>query len=259
MNLYQMIFKRRSIRKYKKDQVPEQLLKDIIYFGNCVGRLHDDIQIKMEIRENPDGHLPAKGLWKVEAPYYLVFYSEEKKGCMENAGYVLEPVILYMTGKGLGTCYLGNAKLEEPAPEGMKQIVLVAFGYPKTLLYRDPATAKRLPLKELCVFKEEAGEPVKNILKAVRLAPSSMNVQPWRFIVYHDRIYVFACREFLPSASFSSMRELSIGIMISHMAIAAEEMWMSFKLEVEDAMEKKSYKSGTYVATAHLKEYNISG
>lgn len=255
MNLYQMIFKRRSIRKFKKEQVPKQLLKDILYFGDCVSRLHTDIQIKMEINENLDGHLPVKGLWKVEAPYYLVFYSEEKEGYLKNAGYVLEPVLLYMTGKGLGTCYLGNTKISEPGPAGMKQIIAVAFGYPKTLLYRDPATAKRLPLKELCVFKEDAGDSMKNILKAVRLAPSAMNTQPWRFIVYHDKIYIFSCREFLPSHPLMTLREMSIGIMLSHLTIAAEEMWMNIRLEVEEAMDKKSYKSGAYVATAYLKEF----
>lgn len=256
MNLYQMIFKRRSIRKFKKEQVSPQLLKDILYFGNCVLKLHGDISVKMEIYDNMDGNLSVKGLWKVEAPYYIVFYSEEKEGYMANAGFILEPVLLYMTGKGLGTCYLGNAKVDRPGPSDFKQVITVAFGYPKTLLYRDPATAKRLPLKELCIFKEEAGEPVKNILKAARLAPSAMNTQPWRFIVYHDRIYIFACKEFLPSASVISMRELSIGIMLSHLTIAAEEMWMNIKLEVEEAMLKKSYKSGTYVTTAYIKEFN---
>lgn len=93
MNLYQMIFKRRSIRKFKKEPVPEQLLKDILYFGDNIPRLHGDIQIKMEISENPDYHLPVKGLWKVEAPYYLAFYSEEKEGYLANAGYVLEHVV----------------------------------------------------------------------------------------------------------------------------------------------------------------------
>ncbi len=255
MNLYQMIFKRRSIRKFKKEQVPEQLLKDILYFGDNIPRLHGDIQIKLEISENMEEHLPVKGLWKVEAPYYLVLYSEEKEGYLANAGYVLEHILLYMTGKGLGTCYLGSTKIPEPGPAGMKQVIVVAFGYPKTLLYRDPATAKRLPLKELCVFKEEAGESMKNILKAVRLAPSAMNTQPWRFIVYHDKIYVFSCREFLPSSSLVSMREISTGIMLSHLTIAAEEMWINVKLEAEEAMEKKSYKSGAYVTTAFLKEY----
>lgn len=255
MNLYQMIFKRRSIRKFKKEEVPGQLLKDILYFGENIPRLHGDIQIKLGISENMEEHLPVKGLWKVEAPYYLVFYSEEKEGYLANAGYVLEHVLLYMTGKGLGTCYLGNTKVPEPGLTGLKQVIVVAFGYPKTLLYRDPATAKRLPLKELCVFKEEAGESLKNILKAVRLAPSAMNTQPWRFIVYRDKIYVFSCREFLPSSSFVSMREICMGIMLAHLTIAAEEMWMNVKLEAEEAMEKKSYKSGAYVTTAFLKEY----
>lgn len=255
MNLYQMIFKRRSIRKFKKEQVSQQLLMDILSFGGKVSRLHGDIQIKMEIRENVDGHLPVKGLWKVEAPYYLTFYSEEKDGYLVNAGYVLEHVLLYMTGKGLGTCYLGSTKVQEPWLAGLKQVIVVAFGYPKNLLYRDPATAKRLPLKELCVFKEDVGESMKNILKAVRLAPSSMNTQPWRFIVYRDKIYIFSCREFLPSPSLAAMREISNGIMLSHLTIAAEEMWINVKLEAEKAMEKKSYKSGAYVTTAFLNEY----
>lgn len=254
MNLYQMIFKRRSIRKYKFEAVPEQLLKDIQSFAGNVAALCPEISVKTEIKENVDKSLALKGLWKVEAPYYLVFYSEDKDGYMMNAGYILEPVLLYMTGKGLGTCYLGSTRIPGGEPSGMKAAIVVAFGYPKSLLYRDPATAKRLPLKELCVFKDEIGEPMKNILKAVRLAPSAMNTQPWRFIVYHDRIYVFSCKEFLPSASMAAMRDMSMGIMLSHLSIAAEELWMNLKIEVEAPMVKKSYKSGAYVATAFLLE-----
>lgn len=254
MNLYQMIFKRRSIRKFKREPVSEQLLKDILYFGNCSLRLCPDIRIKLEIKENLDGNLLIKGFWKVEAPYYLAFYSEEGKGSLANAGYVLEQILLYMTGKGLGTCYLGSAKVVGASPEGLRQIALVAFGYPKMLLYRDPATAKRLSLKELCIFREEAGESIKNVLKAARLAPSAMNIQPWRFIVYHDRIYIFSCREFLPSAALAEMRELDIGIMLSHITIAAEEMWLNLNLEAEETMEKRVYKNGAYVATAFLTE-----
>ncbi|WP_277410002.1 nitroreductase family protein [Lacrimispora xylanisolvens] len=211
----------------------------------------------MEICDSTEDDTPSKGLWKVDAPYYLILYSEEKEGYLVNAGYVAEPVLLYMTGKGLGTCYLANAKSSKPAPAGFKQVITIAFGYPRTLLYRDPATARRMPLKELCVFKEEAGESVKNILKAVRLSPSIMNTQPWRFIVYHDKIYVFSCREFLPYPYLVSLREISVGIMLSHLNIAAEEMWINVSLETDKAMEKKSYKSGAYVATAYLKEYNL--
>ncbi len=254
MNLYQMIYKRRSIRKYKNEQISDQLLTDIMFLADHVTRLYPDINIKLEIKENFKKQLSIKGLWKVDAPYYLVFYSEEKEGCLINAGYVLEPVLLYMTGKGLGTCYVGGSRFKLEGHEGMKMVIAVAFGYPKNLLYRDPATAKRLPLKELCIYKEDIGENMKNILKAVRLAPSAMNTQPWRFIVYHDRIYIFSCREFLPSQSIAAMREVSMGIMMSHLSVAAEEMWVNLKIEVEEQMVKKHYKSGAYVATAFLAE-----
>lgn len=256
MNLYQMIFKRRSIRKYKFEEVPEQILNDVMAFAGRIAALCPEIEVQMEIKNNLEGALSVKGMWKIEAPYYLVFYSQDKENAMINAGYILEPILLYMTGKGLGTCYLGSTKVvsEKPVPDGMKTIITVAFGYPKNLLYRDPATAKRLPLKELCVFKDEIGEPMKNVLKAVRLAPSAMNTQPWRFIVYHDRIYIFSCKEFLPSATMRNMRDLSMGIMLSHLSIAAEELWMNLKIEVEEQMVKKSYKSGAYVATAFLLE-----
>lgn len=252
MNLYQMIFKRRSIRKFKKEAVSAQLQKDVLAFASGVAPLCPEISVKLEIKDNMEKNLSIKGLWKVDAPFYLVFYSEEKDGFLMNAGYILESVLLYMAGKGLGTCYLGGARLAGNGPLGMKAVMLIAFGYPKLLLYRDPATAKRLPLKELCVFKEEVGEPVKNILKAVRLAPSALNSQPWRFIVYQDKIYAFSCREFFPSHSLAAMRDFGMGIMLSHLTIAAEELWLNLKIEVEEQMAKKSYKSGSYVATVFL-------
>lgn len=250
MNLYQMIFKRRSIRKYNKEEIPEKLLQDITSFSERITPLCPEILTKLEIKNNLNGAISFKGLKKGEAPYYLVFYSEDKIGYEMNAGYILEQLLLYMIGKGLGSCYQGTAKLAAPAPDQMKQVLLVSFGYPKGLLYRDPSTAKRMALKELCVFKEEVGEPMKNILKAVRLAPSALNTQPWRFIVYHDRIYVFACREFFPSASLQTMRDVSIGIMLAHLSVAAEEMWMNLKFEEEEQIRKKPYKSGAYVITA---------
>ena len=75
--------------------------------------------------------------------------------------------------------------------------------------------------------------------------------------MYHDKIYIFSCREFLPSPTLISLREISVGVMLSHLSIAAEEMWMNVSLEADKAMEKKSYKSGAYVATAYLKEYKL--
>ena len=76
-----------------------------------------------------------------------------------------------------------------------------------------------------------------------------MNPQPWRFIVYSDRIYVFALKTRFPGKSFHAMREFSIGIMLSHIMLAAEELWMNMETQVEDQFAKKDYKNGEYVCT----------
>ena len=130
----------------------------------------------------------------MDAPYYLAIYSDQEEGCERNAGYLMEQMVLYMTAKGLGTCYLGSVQPAQKVRGGKRCLMMVAFGYPEGKLYRESPLAKRLPLNELCIFKEEAGEQMKTILRAARLAPSAMNTQPWRFIVYSDRIYVFALK-----------------------------------------------------------------
>ena len=73
------------------------------------------------------------------------------------------------------------------------------------------------------------------------------------FAIYAKSFWVF--REKLhPSQTMVAMRDLSMGIMLSHLSIAAEELWLNLKIEVEAQMVKKSYKSGAYVATAFLLE-----
>ena len=135
----------------------------------------------------------------------------------------------------------------------MKQVIVVGFGYADGYLYRDQALAKRQPLKDLCIFKEEVEEPFRILLKAARLAPSSLNSQPWRFLVYHDRICVFACRDVFRMPKLTAMREMNIGIMLSHLMLGAEELWLEMDLVQEESLKKKTYKNGEYVTTVVLK------
>lgn len=43
--------------------------------------------------------------------------------------------------------------------------MIAAFGWPEGS-FTEKVRYKRLPLNELCVFKEEAGEQIKTVLKA---------------------------------------------------------------------------------------------
>lgn len=252
MNLYEAIYSRKSVRKYTRERIPEATLKKIRSFAEKAAALNNRIRVETQIIDCTQKKPNLKGLWKVEAPYYLLFYSEQGKGYERNAGYILEQTVLYMTTKGIGSCYLGGCQMGVPLMDGMRRVMVVAFGYPEGKLYRESPLAKRLPLSELCIFKEEAGEQTKTVLKAARLAPSAMNIQPWRFIVYSDRIYIFAKNTVLPMKRMEEMREVSMGIMMSHIMLAAEELWLELISSTDEQFEGKSYKSGEYVATVTL-------
>lgn len=71
-------------------------------------------------------------------------------------------------------------------------MVVMAFGKPKGSCYRKQAEAKRLSLDDLCVYKETPRQWMKQLLDAARMAPSSMNSQPWRFVVFDSRIHIFS-------------------------------------------------------------------
>lgn len=254
MNLYEAIAGRQSIRKYMNKEVPEKLRAQILAFGEKVSRLNDRIGTGLDILDNTRGRADVKGLWKVDAPYYLVLYSEAAEGYARNAGYIMEQIVLYMMTKGIGTCYLGGSRVTKSSGKGRIPVMILAFGYPEGKLCRESPLARRMPLNELCVFKEEAGEQLKTVLRAARLAPSAFNSQPWRFIVYADRIYVFAKkgRGILVRMN-DTARDFSIGVMLSHIMLAAEEMWMELETVNEEQFASKAYKNGDYVATLMLR------
>lgn len=250
MNIYEAIFSRRSVRKYRMEPVDAEVLVQIRKFIANISPLDGESRAELEIYEHWNRKERVRGIWKVEAPYYLLVYCGEGQAAYRNAGYVAEQTVLYMTLKGIGSCYLGETKVGAAEKDGMKRILVIAFGYTDEKLYRDSDGAHRLPLSGLCVYKDEPGENLKRILKAARLAPSSFNSQPWRFVAYADRLYVFARKEMmLKPKGFGVMREFNIGIVLSHIMIAAEEFWMNMETVTEEQFLKKAYKNGEYICT----------
>lgn len=145
MNLYEAIGSRHSVRKYSDREVPERLRAQILAYFEKTSRLNDRIRTELEILDNTKKKAEVKGLWKTDAPYYLAFYSEPEEGFERNAGYIMEQLILYMTVKGLGTCYLGGSRVKQTVKNGKRLVMIAAFGWPEGKLYRESPLAKRLP------------------------------------------------------------------------------------------------------------------
>ncbi len=253
MNLYDAIACRHSVRKYEMREVPGALLDKILSYFERTSRLSDSIAIEAEILCNTKNEAGVRGIFKVEAPYYLVCYSEAAEGSDRKAGYVMEQMVLYMTEKGLGTCFLGGAKPPVMTKNGKRAVILVAFGYTEERLHRDSLLAKRLPLRKLCIFREDISDQMRTILLAARLAPSALNLQPWRFMVMKDRIYVFAQKRPIMIPGETRMRDISMGVMLSHIMLAAEELWLQLDSVTEDyIVHSRTFRDCEYVITLKI-------
>ena len=68
----------------------------------------------------------------------------------------MEQLILYMTVKGLGTCYLGGSRVKQTVKNGKRLVMIAAFGWPEGKLYRESPLAKRpVSYTHLDVYKRQ--------------------------------------------------------------------------------------------------------
>ncbi|MCD2491447.1 nitroreductase family protein [Lacrimispora sp. NSJ-141] len=251
--MYEAVFNRKSVRHYKMEPLPQELFKNLRKFEQGLRPLWGKLRYSVELFNAMNGETRIKGLFKVKAPYYLVLFSEAGEYAMANAGYLMEQIVLYLTSKGIGTCYQGSAKIPAmDGPEGMEPMMVLAFGYADGKLYRDSFQAKRLPLKELCAFKEDSTEETRLMMQAARMAPSAMNGQPWRFMVYQNRIHVFAKKESFRFSSKADFLGFDIGVMLYHISLAAEENWRDTEFSRMEQMAAREFKNNKYFLTVLL-------
>ena len=129
MNIYEAIFSRRSVRKFRMEPVDAEVLVQLRKFIANISPLDGESRVELEIHEHWNRQEKVRGMWKADAPYYLLVYCDESRAAYRNAGYVAEQTVLYMTMKGLGSCYLGETKVGAAQKDGMNRILVIAFGY----------------------------------------------------------------------------------------------------------------------------------
>ncbi len=255
MNLYEAVYGRKSVRKYRMEPLNQNILSGIFAFMDQMEPLFPGIKIKLEIVENLEKKRQMKGLFLINAPYYLLIYSEDKERAWLNAGYIMEQLSLYLVTKGVGSCFLGMSKKKnDVSEEGMKYILALAFGKPAGPLLRQGYAARRLPLDELCVYKERPRTWVKEILEAARLAPSSINQQPWRFVVYENRVHVFVKKPSPLRAMTPGLTEFDMGVMLANVNVAADEIWVDLDLIKLDNITHKTLPNNQYLLSILLRE-----
>lgn len=223
-NLYDFIFKRKSIRRYDMTPLESSVLVDIENFANGLPHLFD-VDIKLDFITQVKNPLPIK------MPHYLVISSLKDENELMNVGYILENIDLYLSSIGLGCCYLGMAKPAGGTLEKTKYkfSMVLGFGKPDVNLHRDFLTEfNRKPIDQI-----KSGDGYDKVFEAVRLAPSATNSQPWFFVVDGDKIVI--CRYKLNLAKkfiYDRMNQIDIGVALCDMKLALKQQGKDMKVLV---------------------------
>ena len=210
--LYDVMFKRRSIRKFKNEPLEEAQLTSISSFMKELKPMRDGIKTELYILKKED----IKSRLAVKAPCFIAIYSEDKEDYLVNAGFMLQQLDLYLASIGLGSCWQGLAKPKKNSERGvgLRYVIMLAFGRSSEPINMDMnACPKRRPIEDISNAKG-----MDEIIEPARIAPSAMNTQPWYFTGENGRVDVY-CKT---SLMHGNMDKVSVGIAICHMYIAAE-------------------------------------
>jgi nitroreductase len=230
-NLYETIFKRKSIREYDLTPLDGHTLAEIMAHTSALKPLYDDIRIEMKLLSQKD----VKGLFLAKAPHYLAVFSEAKDGYLTNVGFMLQQMDLFFSANGIGSCWQGMPKPTKEIVNSSKLefVILLAFGKPKERLHRESVSEfRRKPLGEITDIKG-----ADELLEPARLAPSAVNRQQWFFTGNASTIHAYRAKSnFLTAFMFDTMSKISMGIAVCHVWIAAKH----FGKEVEFINDKEA-------------------
>lgn len=262
-DLYNNIYGRKSIRKFDANSLSKQTLEDILRFYSTIEPLYvinDQILIADGDKTVDAMNKMPGGYGKVPAPHYLVVTSEVKEGYLENIGYKVEQLILWMTSQGIGTCWIGiyvdvdMIKRVVNFGDSMEYVLMVAFGYPqdRDRLLRDKEY-QRKELKD--IVEGEVSDITKKLIDAARIAPSAMNSQSWRFAVdgniIHQYIQQYKVAKLFSNEHIKMMNRIDAGIALAHIKVAAEHFGVNLRLE---KIEGKEANDRVYVTSIIMSE-----
>lgn len=226
-----MIRRRKSVRSYTEEPVSPSLTDDLLSFLASARPLYPEIRVRAEIVSRQQVHciLP----WTT--PQLLALYTDETNGALENAGFLLQQAELWLQSRGLGACYLGMGRMDAALArkDHLHCVMLLSFGHPKGERWRELSQFKRRALSEIADYADPLLEPA-------RLAPSSVNSQPWYFLhdggVYHAYCTAQGLRRVI-----GDMNLLDMGIALAHLYVEYPETFRFFTVDTIPPLKNRRY------------------
>ena len=271
MNIEQIIRKRYSVRTYEKKPVEADVRQQVMEYAETVSNpFGPKVRFKWLDKGAPEnGKLGTYGIIK-GAGLYIGTAVPKDPHAMEALGYEMEKLVLYMTGLGLGTCWLGGTFNRSAFVEAMELAenelftIVSPVGYPaekKSLMEKIMRMGSkgdhRMGWKNL-FFKNDFSTPLTEVeageyklpLEMVRLAPSAVNRQPWRIVMKDGAFHFFEkhTREDEVPGEID-MHRIDVGIALCHFHMTAEEKGLKGHFEKADVSQIEPAGNMTYITS----------
>ncbi|MCC0703175.1 nitroreductase family protein [Clostridioides sp. ES-S-0049-02] len=276
MNYKTIILNRKSVREYKKTDIKKEYLSEIKKYSESCKKLVPEIDVdirvmnRSEVFDNLDKIAGYKGNM-IDAPSYIIILSEVKDNYIENSGYIGENIIFKVTDLGIGSCWVtfedSKKVLDKLGIDSDKEVTgIIAIGYGENasntkvlnatktgdnysksdMQVVSDNSSSRLGVEEVVYMDEWGNNANTNILEEralldafhyARLAPSTLNRQPWRFIV-DGGVVVLAVRKDGHTNLYEE--KIDVGIVMLYFAtiISATMFELKWNLGTQD----KDYK-----------------
>ena len=207
------VSKRHSVRAFKGEPDVQQM--SALHYAAARLALPG---VRIALGEAPAGdlyrRLPLVETIHGSRRYAAVIADEEIPHAAVHAGISGEAFILEAVAMGLGTCWVAAFKrggVNVPIEEGKRVKAVIALGIPG----EDGGQRRRKKLTEICA-SDPSDWPLwaYNAAEYVRIAPSAVNLQPWRLSFDGRTLALSSAR---PNAS------LDMGIAMLHMTLGARD------------------------------------
>lgn len=168
MDFYEVVRRRLSVRAYRPDPVPDEVLNRVLEAGRLAPSAKNYQPWKfVVVRDSSlrEELVPAcrNQAFIAQAPIVICACALEERAWKGMGGYwssaivdvtiAFEHMILAAAAEGLGTCWIGAFREEEVRrvlgiPEGVKPVALTPLGYPA----QEGRPRERKPLSEIVCF-----------------------------------------------------------------------------------------------------------
>ncbi len=169
-NLYPMIYKRKSFHMFRgAEKLSWDELETIKKKITTLIPLSPSIRTEIRLA----GSLPKSSSGE---EYTILFYSEKAVGYLQNIGYLGEQLDLYLASVNIGALWCGMSRPESlVTEEGLEFVIMMKIAKMPPSKFRGGLfrTGRKRP-EEIWT-----GGFLSDLASDVRLAPSSMNSQPW--------------------------------------------------------------------------------